>query len=116
MPDGKKGEQAWVEKTKDLLQFKMESGLRTGEWDESTPENLKKKAYDSHSDAYLEAGLADLPQEDIDTILTAVDKKDFLTLDALLEAGQTAWDMPVEKKGKSFLTTIQWLLSPSKQQ
>ena len=61
-------------KTKNLLQFKMESGLRSGEWDESKPEELKEKAYDSHSEAYLEAGLADLQQEDIDKIIGVVDR------------------------------------------
>jgi len=92
--------QGWMERTKDRLQFKMEAGLRSGEWDESKPEELKEKAYDSHSEAYLEAGLADLPQEDIDKVLTAVDRGDLVfSWDAIQEAGETAWDMPLEKKG-----------------
>lgn len=76
----------------------MESGLRSGEWDESKPEELKKKAYDSHSDAYLEAGLADLPQEDIDKIIEVVDTADMWDWDASLESlevGKGLW----EKKG-----------------
>jgi len=90
--------QKWLEKTKDLLQFKMESGLRSGEWDESKPEELKKKAYDSHSEAYLEAGLADLPQGDIDKGVKNVDTGDMWDLDAFLESlevGKEIW----ERKG-----------------
>ncbi|MDD3311958.1 hypothetical protein [Pseudodesulfovibrio sp.] len=90
--------QTWMEKTKNLLQFKMESGLRSGEWDESKPEELKKKAYDSHSEAYLEAGLAELPQEDIDKIIGTVDATGMWHLDAFresLEVGKGIW----QKKG-----------------
>ena len=102
--------QEWMEKTKDRLQFKMESGLRSGEWDESKPEELKKKAYDSHSEAYLEAGLADLPQEDVDKILTTVDRGDLLlSLDAIQEAAETAWEMPREKNIGSIPSFVKWL-------
>lgn len=82
--------QEWLEKTKDLLQLKMESGLRSGEWDESKPEEFKEKAYDSHSDAYLEAGLADLPQEDIDKIIEVVDTADMWDGDAFTESLEVA--------------------------
>ncbi|MBI9078806.1 MAG: hypothetical protein JEY79_03585 [Pseudodesulfovibrio sp.] len=74
-PELSKEGQEWLEKTKDRLQFKMEAGLRSGEWDKSKPEELKEKAYDSHSEAYLEAGFTDLPQEDIDKIIKNVDRK-----------------------------------------
>ena len=85
--------QKWQEKAKDLLQFKMESGLRSGEWDESKPEDLEKKAYDSHSEAYLKAGWVDLPQEDIDKILKEVDRMDMIDLDAIYESLQVEAEM-----------------------
>jgi hypothetical protein len=64
----------------------MESGLRRGEWDESKPEELKEKAYDSHSEAYLEAGLADLPQEDVEKVIEVVDRLDMTNGLAVLES------------------------------
>jgi hypothetical protein len=85
-PELSKDGQKWMERTKDLLQVKMESGLRSGEWDESKPEELKEKAYDSHSDAYLEAGLADLPQEDIEKIVGVVDRLDMTNGSAIKES------------------------------
>jgi hypothetical protein len=102
--------QEWMERTKDRLQFKMEAGLRSGEWDEFKPEELKEKAYDSHSEAYLEAGLADLPQEDIDKIITAVDRGDLLlSKDALWEAFETAKDLP-EKTKRAIPAGLKWIL------
>jgi len=92
--------QQWLEKTKDILQFKMESGLRSGEWDESNPEDLKRKAYDSHSEAYLEAGLADLPQEDIDKVIKAVDRMDMVDPKALKESLEVEAAMINQKKYK----------------
>lgn len=110
-PQLSKDGQQWLEKTKDLLQFKMESGLRDGKWKESNPEDLKKKAFDSHSDAYLEAGLADLPQEDINKILTAVDRGDLvLSGNAIHEAGETAWEMPM-KSVMSIPSFLKWLMT-----
>ncbi len=110
-PELSKKGQEWMERTKDLLQVKMESGLRSGEWDESKPEELKDKAYDSHSEAYLEAGLADLPQEDIKKILTTVDRGDFFTWDALVESAETASEVPVGKSIKSIPEAIKWMIT-----
>ncbi|CCH48493.1 hypothetical protein [Pseudodesulfovibrio piezophilus] len=87
-----------MERTKDQLQFKMEAGLRRGEWDESKPEKLKEKAYDSHSKAYLEAGLADLPQEDIDKIIKVVDRMDMIDSKAIKESLEVAYEI-YDKKG-----------------
>ncbi|WP_285908013.1 hypothetical protein, partial [Pseudodesulfovibrio pelocollis] len=109
-PELSKEGQEWMERTKDRLQFKMEAGLRSGTWDESKPEELKEKAYDSHSEAYLEAGLADLPQEDIDKIITAVDRGDLLlSKDALREAFETAKDLP-EKAKRAIPSGLKWIL------
>lgn len=110
--------QGWLEKTKDLLQFKMESGLRSGDWDESKPEELKKKAYDSHSEAYLEAGLGDLPQEDIDKVIKVVDRMDMLDLKALKESLQVGGEFMSQRKfgkaGRSLLTGASHLALPKK--
>lgn len=94
-PELSKEGQKWQEKAKDLLQFKMEQGLRSGEWDESKPEEFKEKAYDSHSEAYLEAGLAELPQEDIGKIINAVDVLDIVDPKALLESVQVAKELGI---------------------
>ncbi|WP_338669385.1 hypothetical protein [Pseudodesulfovibrio methanolicus] len=114
----KKG-QEWMERTKDLLQVKMESGLRSGKWDESKPEELKEKAYDSHSEAYLEAGLADLPQEDIDKVIQAVDRMDMLDPKALKESLQVGGEFISQrefgKAGRSVLTGASHLV-PSKEE
>jgi hypothetical protein len=108
-----------MEKTKDLLQFKMESGLRSGEWDESKPEELKKKAYDSHSEAYLEAGLADLPQEDIDKVIEVVDRMDMIDSKAIIESLEVEYEI-YDKKGfskaaKTAATGVRHLM-PSKEE
>jgi len=97
-PELSKEGQEWMERTKDRLQFKMEAGLRSGEWDESKPEELKEKAYDSHSEAYLEAGLADLPQEDIDRIIKVVDRMDMIDSKAIQESLEVAYEI-YDKKG-----------------
>lgn len=108
-----------MERTKDRLQFKMEAGLRSGEWDESKPEELKEKAYDSHSEAYLEAGLADLPQEDIDKIIKVVDRVDMVNPDAFWESLEVAGGFVSQgefgKAGRSFLTGVSHL-TPSKEE
>ena len=78
--------------------FRSESGLRSGEWDESKPEELKKKAYDSHSEAYLEAGLADLTQEDIDKIIKEVDRMDMIAPKAFWESAEIEHEI-YKKKG-----------------
>lgn len=129
--------QQWLEKTKDLLQFKMESGLRSGQWDESKPEELKQKAYDSHSEAYLEAGLAELPQEDIDKVIKVVDRMDMIAPKALRESLEVeatminqrkykkAWDTALtgvghlapttNELGEAAKTAFEALLSPMKE-
>ena len=116
-PDLSEKGQEWLEKTKDLLQFKMEAGLRNGEWDESKPEELKEKAYASHSEAYLEAGLADLSQEDIDKVIEVVDRMDMLDSKAILESLQVEAEFvkqgKFKKAGLSLLTGASHL-APSK--
>jgi hypothetical protein len=118
-PELSKKGQEWMERTKDLLQFKMESGLRSGEWDEAKPEELKEKAYDSHSEAYLEAGLADLPQEDIDKVIEVVDRMDMINPQALKESLQVEWEMIGQKKyDKAWDTAVSGArhLSPAKRE
>ncbi|CCH48504.1 hypothetical protein [Pseudodesulfovibrio piezophilus] len=97
-PELSKEGQEWMERTKDRLQFKMEAGLLSGEWDESKPEELKEKAYDSHSEAYLEAGLADLPQEDIEKIVGVVDRLDMTNGAALKESLQVLKETGVSEQ------------------
>ncbi len=106
-------------KTKNLLQFKMESGLRSGEWDESKPEELKEKAYDSHSEAYLEAGLADLQQEDIDKIIGVVDRMDMINSKAIQESLEVEWKLIEQEKynkAKDTFLTGGKHLAPSKEE
>ncbi|MBI9078808.1 MAG: hypothetical protein JEY79_03595 [Pseudodesulfovibrio sp.] len=98
--------QKWQEKAKDLLQFKMEQGLRSGKWDESKPDELEKKAFDSHSKAYLEAGLADLPDEDIGKIMATIDLLDMIDPDALEESIQVARELGIKKSFGSVLSGV----------
>ena len=53
---------------------------------ERDPEKLREWAFDSHSDAYLDAGFADLPADDIVKIATTPRFEDFFSNDALKEA------------------------------
>jgi hypothetical protein len=118
-PELSKEGQEWMERTKDRLQFKMEAGLRSGEWDESKPEELKKNAYDSHSEAYLEAGLVDLPQGDIDKVIEVVDRMDMVDPKALKESLQVEWEMiKQEKYNKAWDTGVSGLqhLAPTKKE
>ncbi|NDV20248.1 hypothetical protein GO013_12585 [Pseudodesulfovibrio sp. JC047] len=90
-----------------MLQFKMESGLQKGEWDESKPEELKAKAYDSYSEAYLEAGLAELPQEDIDKVIKVVDRMDMIDFKVLKESLEVERELiKQEKHGRSWDTGV----------
>jgi hypothetical protein len=84
----------------------MEQGLRSGKWDESKPDELGKKAFDSHSKAYLEAGLADLPDEDIGKIMATIDLLDMIDPDALEESIQVARELGIKKSFGSVLSGV----------
>ena len=55
---------------------------------ERDPEKLREWAFDSHSDAYLDAGFAERPADDIVKIATTPRFEDFFSNDALKEAGE----------------------------
>ena len=86
-PEGRK----WVDKTKLKLQQKMEAGLQSGQWGERDEKGFRDKAFDSHSDAYLEADLDALPVEDKERIMGVVDPED-VDMAAMKEAWEVAWD------------------------
>lgn len=66
-----------------------------------------------NSDAYMEVGLAELPQEYIDKIITAVDRWDMIDIDASKEAFDVEQELLMQgkyqKTGKTFLTGVQRL-------
>lgn len=56
---------------------------------EQDPEALREFAFESHSQAYLDGGLADLPASDLLTIATTPDLQDTLTPEGLSEFAET---------------------------
>ena len=82
--------QEWVTETRENLQQAFEDRIADDPeaFDEleQDPEALRDWAFDSHSDAYLDAGFADLPAEDILQIATTPRFEDFLDNNAIREA------------------------------
>lgn len=82
-PDGQK----WLRRTFELLQARMED-LRANdpvafEKLERDPEAFKHLAYETHSDAYLDAGLSRLPASDLAIIGLTPDARDLATPDGI---------------------------------
>lgn len=79
--------QRWLDRTFELLQSRMEflrmTDLPAFEKLERDPEAFKQFAYDTHSDAYLDAGLSKLPASDLAIIGTTPDASDLLTPDGI---------------------------------
>lgn len=91
---------SWVTRTLSLLQEKIE---RRRESDplgfdalERDPAAFRAFAFDTHSDAYVEAGLAELPLEDLTRILTTPDLRDLLTFESVLEVDETKKSLVIE--------------------
>ena len=82
--------QRWTDDTFRSLQNRLEIGLREHPKMESDPEKLKDYAFETHSDAYLQSGLKELPFGDILRIMRTVEKKDYKNLNAWKEIGDVA--------------------------
>lgn len=82
--------QEWVTETRENLQEAFEERIAEDPEAfaelERDPEKLREWAFDSHSDAYLDAGFADLPAEDILKIATTPRFEDFFDNQAIKEA------------------------------
>jgi len=89
-PDLSEDGQEWVTETRVNLQDAFEDQIAEDPKAfaelERDPEKLREWAFDSHSDAYLDAGFADLPADDIVKIATTPRFEDFFSNDALKEA------------------------------
>lgn len=79
-------DQQWLDKTRVLLQRKMEDGLASGKMEEHDHKRFKEEAFDTHSDAYQEAGLGDLSWSEFIDIAKVTEGKDLLDRDAFPEA------------------------------
>lgn len=79
--------QAWLDRTFVGLQRMLEERLRSDPVDydrlEQNSAELKKFAYDTHPSVYLEAGLSELPPEDLARIATTPDLGDLATADGV---------------------------------
>lgn len=86
--------QEWVERTKRLLQEKIESRRAADPVDFALLENdhdgFRQFAYATHPHAYVEGGLAGLDPDDIVLIVEAPDRKDVLTHDGVQQIVTTA--------------------------
>ena len=76
----------------------MEEGIASGKMDELDPEKFEEIAFDMHSDAYEEAGIHELPLEDVRETLRGVDFSDSLTLNALKELWEVARNEDINKR------------------
>jgi hypothetical protein len=89
-PDLSEDGQEWVTETRENLQESFEDKIgedpKAFDQLEQDPKKLREWAFDSHSDAYLDAGFADLPAEDIIKIATTPRFEDFFAKDSLKEA------------------------------
>jgi len=88
-PDG----QAWLMRTFENLQQRMED-LRQADpaaFDrlEQDPDAFRAFAYATHSDAYVEAGLADLSPSDLLAVARTPDFADLATLDGVSQMAET---------------------------
>jgi hypothetical protein len=85
--------QAWLMRTFTLLQEALEQKRQADPEGfarlERDPEALRRFAYDTHSRAYLEAGLKELPPRDLLHIANTPQWKDLLTLPGLAQIGET---------------------------
>ena len=98
----------WVDETRENLQESLED-LRREDPEafarlEEDPDALREFAFESHSQAYLEAGLADLPAEDLLAIATTPDLKDTLNPDGLEEFAETV--VPVLAENPELLLEV----------
>ncbi len=94
-----KGKQ-WVDDTRRILQEKMEEGIASGKMDELDPEKFEEIAFDMHSDAYEEAGISELPYEDLRHVVSAVKSKDMFTRKAIVESAEMVDDIGLVNTGK----------------
>jgi len=83
----------FVDETRENLQEALEE-LRREDPEafarlEEDPEALRDFAFETHSQAYLDGGLADLPASDLLTIATTPDLQDTLTPEGLSEFAET---------------------------
>lgn len=99
---------AFVDATRQNLQEAMEKKRREDPEGfarlEQDPDALRAFAFDTHSQAYLDGGIADLPPEDLLKIVTTPDFKDSLSKDGLREIGETVG--PVLAKHPELLATV----------
>ena len=89
--------QEWVDRTLLGLQERLET-LRREDPEafarlEEDPEALREFAFETHSDAYLEAGLADLPPRDLIKIAFTPDVQDSLNPEGLKEIQEVAFEV-----------------------
>jgi hypothetical protein len=89
-PDLSEDGQEWVAETRVNLQQAFEDRIADDpeafDLLEQDPEALRDFAFDTHSDAYLEAGFANLPPEDLLQIASTPTFEDFLSNLAIREA------------------------------
>lgn len=69
----------WVDATAYALQVKISEFLKNQPKIESNPENLKKAAFGTHADAYIESGILELPVSDKIWIFLTVDIDDLFS-------------------------------------
>ncbi|MBI2264309.1 MAG: hypothetical protein HYU64_03950 [Armatimonadetes bacterium] len=95
--------QQWLDRTFVLLQQAIEDKRREdpAAFDqlEQNPEAFKEFAYSTHSRAYLDAGLADLPPEDLYRIVTTPDLKDLFTKAGLSQIVETIPELAADWAG-----------------
>lgn len=96
-PDGQK----WLQRTFELLQSRMEHLRVTDplafEKLERDPEAFKRFAYETHSDAYLDAGLSRLPASDLAIIGLTPDASDLATPEGIKQGVITGTVVVKEK-------------------
>jgi hypothetical protein len=99
-PDLSEEGQEWVAETRVNLQQAIEDRIAEDPeaFDrlEQDPEALRDFAFDTHSDAYLEAGFANLPPEDLLQIASTPTFEDFLSNLAIREAVEVGVQAAVE--------------------
>lgn len=100
--------QEWVDRTLLGLQEKLETLRREDPEEfarlEEDPEALREYAFETHSDAYLEAGLADLPPGDLIKVAFTPDIQDSLNPEGLKEIREVA--VAVLREHPELLATV----------
>jgi len=92
-PKGKE----WLLKTRCNLQIYLEDGLIENPELELNSKEFRDFAFDTHPNAYLNAGLSDLPPLDLLDIATTVEPKEFTKGETWEQIVKTGWGFTKEK-------------------